>query len=479
MKIVLKIATVLLFAAVYYQSSIYGQNYINTQNRITGYFPFLRNQNVKLYGFEGFGTYVIDSVKADANGQFTLSFGGKDYGMGYLAAEDNKAFIVILAPNENLKLEGEALALPQSVKIVSGEQNQIFGQYASEHPRREQALSAWDFLAKIYQTDTLFSVHQVPKNAILTEIERIKSEDKAFLATLNPETYVCWFLPVRKLVGSVSTIAQYRINEIPAAIAAFRNMDYTDPRLYKSGLLRDVIEAHVWLIENSGRSLDSVFIELNKSIDCMVENLTSDVKKLNEITDYLFKLLEKRSLFKSSEYLALKLLNQTSCTINNNLASQLESYRAMKIGNIVPDFSLKGDVYAPGYNPGGLPQRLSDIKSKYALVIFGASWCPLCNNEIAEIARMYNKWKKNGIEVVFVSLDEDKESYKRFAEKLPFISICDYQKWECPIVKSYHVFATPTMFLLDNNRKLLLRPNSVKHMDSWVEWFLVQGNPLK
>jgi len=41
----------------------------------------------------------------------------------------------------------------------------------------------------------------------------------------------------------------------------------------------------------------------------MVENLVKDEKKLNEITDYLFKLLEQRSLFGASEYLALKVLN--------------------------------------------------------------------------------------------------------------------------------------------------------------------------
>ncbi len=33
--------------------------------------------------------------------------------MGYLAAEDNQAFIVILAEGENLMLEGEANALPE------------------------------------------------------------------------------------------------------------------------------------------------------------------------------------------------------------------------------------------------------------------------------------------------------------------------------------------------------------------------------
>jgi hypothetical protein len=48
--------------------------------------------------------------------------------------------------------------------------------------------------------------------------------------------------------------------------------------------------------------------------------------------------------------------------------------------------------------------------------------------------------------------------------------------WEGQIVKDYYVFGTPTLFLLDEQRKILLRPNSVKQMDAWVDWYLVQGN---
>jgi thiol-disulfide isomerase/thioredoxin len=447
----------------------------SSQNTITGTFPGLANQQIKLFGFEGFNTFVIDSLKANDKGVFNLSYGKQDYGMGYLSTADNKPFFVILS-GEAIKLKGEAFAFPETLEILEGTENQIFGQYASEHPRREQALSAWEYLEKIYRHDSLFAVHETPKQAITIEKQRIKTEDSLFLAGLEPETYVSWYLPVRKLVSSVSTIAQYRTEEIPAALSSFRNMDYIDYRLYKSGLLRDVIESHFWLIENSGRSLDSVYIEMKISIDSMVENLLADEQKLNEITEYLFKLLEKRSLFEASEYLAIKLLNEKSCTLNNDFAAQLESYRSMKKGNTAPDFDFKKDFLAPGHEPAKLPQKLSDLKSKYTVIVFGASWCPQCPVELSQIARLYQKWKAQNIEVVFVSLDENEKTFKSFAGVFPFISICDYQKWESPVVKSYHVFATPTIYLLNNKREILLRPNSVNQLDSWVDWYLVQGN---
>jgi len=404
-----------------------------------------------------------------------LNYSKSDYGVGYLMSADKNPFFVILS-GEDIEIVGEALSYIETIKITKGKENQWFEQYAQEHPRREQALSAWMYLEKIYTQDPLFAAQDHLAKNIQTEKQRIKSEDVTFLAQLPKESYVSWFLPMRKLVSSVSVVAQYRPKEIPATIAAFRKMDYTDQRLYKSSLFKDAIESHFWLLENSGRSLDSVFIEMQHSIDAMLVNLVKNEQKLNEVTDYLFDLLERHSLFQASEYLALKVLNETSCTIDSELAKQLESYRAMKNGNIAPDILFKGGFSAPGYEQNKAPNKLSEIKSNYTVIVFGASWCPKCTEELPEIAKLYPKWKTNGVEVVFVSLDEEKETYSNFVKDFPFISTCDFKKWESPIVNDYFVFGTPTMYLLDNKREILLRPNSVKQMDAWVDWYLVKGN---
>jgi len=442
---------------------------------IAGKLTLLANQEISLEGFNGLQTYVIATTSIDANGNFKLAYTSTDLGMGYLKSTDNKPLIVVLS-GEEIELVGEALSNTQTIKITKGKQNQWFEQYAQQHPRREQALSAWDYLEKIYATDSLFMEKAKPHKAILQEKQRITKEDQLFLQSLPQDSYVSWFLPVRKLVSSVSTIAQYRTKEIPATIAAFRALDYTDKRLYKSGLFKDAIESHFWLLENCGKPLDSVFIEMQFSIDAMLTNLKKDEQKLNEVTDYLFDVLEKRSLFKASEYLALKVLNEVSCTINSDLARQLETYRAMKVGNTAPDIVFPNTRVNPTNN--FTIHKLSDLTSNYTLVVFGASWCPKCKEEIPAIAKLYRTWKAQGVEVLLVSLDEDQKAFYEFTSNFPFISISDLKKWDGQIAKDYYVFGTPTMYLLDKNRKIILRPNSVKQMDAWVDWCLVKGNAI-
>ena len=240
--------------------------------------------------------------------------------------------------------------------------------------------------------------------------------------------------------------------------------------------MKDAIESHFWLIENSGRSLDSVYIEMQISTDRMLEYLLTDEQKMNEITEYLFTFLEQRSLFTASEYLAIKLLNDKSCTLNNNFASQLERYRAMKKGNIAPDIRFVADVSSPVYTNENKPKKLSDLKNAYKVVVFGASWCPQCPKELQEISKNYSTWKQQGVEVVFVSLDDDPQTFANFTMPFPFISTCDYKKWEGEAVKDYHVFATPTIYLLNQNNEILLKPRSADQMHSWVDWYLVKGN---
>jgi thiol-disulfide isomerase/thioredoxin len=441
---------------------------------ISGNLAQLANQVINLTGFNGLKTYPISSAQIDATGNFKLTYSKTDYGVGYLMSADEKPLFVILS-GEAIDLVGEKLSYAETIKITKGQENQWFEQYAQEYPCREQALSAWIYLEKIYTQDNLFSTQKTVNKAIQSEKLRIKNEDKKFLLHLPKNSYVSWFLPTRKLVSSVSTVAQYRPEEIPSTIAAFRSLDYTEERLYKSGLFKDAIESHFWLLENSGKSLDSVFIEMKHSIDAMLANLTKDNKKLNEVTNFLFDLLERQSLFQVSEYLAIKVLNETSCTIDSDLAKQLETYRAMKIGNSAPDISMGNSSYLNGMKQN-MFNSLSNLTTPYTLVVFGASWCPNCMEELPKLVQNYVKWRNLGVEVMYVSLDTEPASFEQAVKSYPFFAYCDYKKWESNVVKDYYVFGTPTFYLLNEKREILLRPNSVNQMDEWVDWYLGSGN---
>lgn len=456
-----KICSFFLFIIIY---SVKGYG----QHTISGHFLSLKNQTIRLMGFNGMGTYAIDSTQVCESGSFTLQYALKDVGMGYISAADNKPYFMVLE-KQAIELKGESLSVPESISIIKGAENKAFVGYATAHAKREQTLSAWEYLQKIYQGDVLFSNQKSVNQSINSEIKRIGKQDLDFLSNLPSNSYAHWYLPIRKLISSVSTVAQYKTQEIPATIAAFRKIDYADSRLYKSGLLKDALECQYWLLENRGLLLDTIYKDMNLSTDFILKSISKNEQLYNEITKYLFDYFEKHSLFQVSEYLAIKTLTQNSCTINDTLANQLESYRAMKVGNTAFDISFTGDVFENGLAIK-TPKRLSEISAKYKVVIFGASWCSACSEEMAQLFPLYSKWKAKGIEVVFVSLDTDKTAFQNYANVMPFISFCDYQQWNTPAAKDYYVSSSPTIYLLDNNNKIILRPRFIKTIDTWIDY---------
>ena len=147
----------------------------------------------------------------------------------------------------------------------------------------------------------------------------------------------------------------------------------------------------------------------------------------------------------------------------------------MKIGNTAPDIVFEGKKMMMG-NEISKNLKLSDLKSNYTLVVFGASWCSNCAEEIPKIKEKYIQWKLQGLETVFMSLDNDETEFTNFVKDFPFLSSCDFNGWEGKAVKDYHVFAAPTLFLLDKERKILLRPRSVDQVDAWINYILETKN---
>lgn len=437
--------------------------------QVAGTLKYHANQQIKLLGYSGFETIELAQTKLDNDGNFSFTDITSYKGMGYLETSDNsQLFMVINEPNITVK--GIHLKNPDSVQFINSTENKIFNQYAVEHNQRENALAGWKHILPQYQEVDLFKKQKEALKMIQKEIERLETEDALFLNTIDKTTYVSWFLPLRKLLDDIPLSAQRYTNRISKHLTDFRQINFNDTRLYHSGILDDVIESHYWLIENSGMAMDSMYRQMNFSTDYLMNNIGTNDKLLNEVSDFLFHLLEKRSLFKASEYLALQLLTQNSCTIDDDLTKQLETYRTMKVGNTAPNIIFSGNNRIKNIEVPTL--KLNEMNTPYTLVVFGSSWCQKCTEEIPKMVSHYQEWKQKGIEIVFISLDTDEKEYLKFVKDFPWLSSCDFKSWDTQAVKDYHVFSTPTLFLLDKDRKILLRPNSVEHVNAWVTFKL-------
>ncbi len=431
--------------------------------RVSGSLYAYTKQPVTLSLFAGSSSILLDSVITDVSGRFTLQYADTIRGMGFLSAPGYPMFLLVL--DEDIELTGPELTRTDSIYIVKGTQNILLQQYILEFPVREQALSAWQFLSQQYSLQKQFQGNKKQARIIRAEIDRIQIEEKNFYSSLSSQDYLGWFLPFRKKISALSQIAQYRPQEVESTLVDLQRLDYSDNRLYYSGILKESIENHLWFIENTVNPLDSAFGQMKLVVDKLVRQLSSNESRLNEIAGFLSSFLEKRSLYPVSEHLSAILLGSEGCSLDTATSARLTANQKMKVGNTAPDIVFAEHTYFPDSLH---VSKLSEVKARFYVVVFGSGWCDHCAREIPLLQNFYNEWKKKDVEIILVSLDTTPLAFAQFAASFPFITTCDYKKWDSEPVRAYNVFATPSYFILSSDLTILNRPASLAQLKSWI-----------
>ncbi|MDT7830909.1 thioredoxin family protein [Flavobacteriaceae bacterium S356] len=425
---------------------------------VKGGFKNHRSQQISLTGFSYSNTFELAKAVTDSVGNFTLNYPKEYKGIALLKTQGKNTLVVIL-DEPILEIEGTHLSKPNSISFKKNYSNDLFFKVTSDYQKRAQIYKAWHYLHLKYTSSNELGKEIMVIDAIRKEMKRIEDKNESQLTSLASESYLKWYMPKRKLLSDMpESIYAYR-KRIPKNIQQFRTIDFTNQNFKTSGLFWPLIEKHYFLLENMGQSLDSIYKQMNVSTDYLIDNLKENSLLLNMVSEKLFQLFEKRSLFSAAAHLSKRLLDEScGCKLGNTLEKNLEKYKTLKIGNLAPDIQLNTDL------------KLSDLQ-KNVLLVFGASTCPHCITALQELQRIYPKWSRK-MEIVYISLDTDKEAFEKAYRSMPWKTYCDYLGWETKAAKEYFISATPTYVLIDNNMKILQHPNSLEQINAWVDYKL-------
>jgi thiol-disulfide isomerase/thioredoxin len=101
--------------------------------------------------------------------------------------------------------------------------------------------------------------------------------------------------------------------------------------------------------------------------------------------------------------------------------------------------------------------KFADYKGKVVLVFFWATWCGPCMREMPNIVRAYEKYHPNGFEIIGISLDESKQDLLKVTKdkRMTWREYFDGLRWENKVSEYYGVTATPTMYLVGPDGKIV------------------------
>ncbi|RZL17966.1 MAG: AhpC/TSA family protein, partial [Pedobacter sp.] len=103
--------------------------------------------------------------------------------------------------------------------------------------------------------------------------------------------------------------------------------------------------------------------------------------------------------------------------------------------------------------------KLNDVKGKNGtLVIFWASWCVPCREEIPQLKEFHKINAPKGISLVSISTDQSEKAWKKAVseEKMPWPSLSNLPNHYKTVLSKYNIQAIPAMFLLDKDNKIVL-----------------------
>ena len=134
------------------------------------------------------------------------------------------------------------------------------------------------------------------------------------------------------------------------------------------------------------------------------------------------------------------------------ILAALDQFAALEVGREAPNFTTT-DI-------NGYAVTLAGLTAKFKLLVFWASWDGASRQLNVELIQLYRQFRPRGLEIVSVSLDDNRFDWTRATEAdgIIWTNCADLQGMNSPVAKAYMVgSALPYTVLLDADNRILAK----------------------
>jgi thiol-disulfide isomerase/thioredoxin len=423
-------------AALLLSSSVF------TQFKITGEIKNYQEQPVMVRLFKGSSDKLINRVTTDKNGKFQVNVPEKFSGMVRLTLPSHNAFMDILSDNENISFKSELDTQGISnIVFTDGKTAKGYQAYQDYEGFKDLKTNIFPIIKQLYNSDDEFY------KAVIKEENRI--------STMNPSTE----LPLLKYFVQLSELSNTQVEGKPAAqmhmhkiLTRFINdNDYLEGSGFMSKLVLDYLRYSI-VGAQSQQEINGI---IEKEIDNLLEKTDLETSRGQNILSSIFLVLPAEQFAGLLEKYYSK-ASALTCEITDELRTSLAAHNNVSPGKVVPNIVFKTPV--KGF------KSLYDIKAEKKIVIFWASWCPACNDEMPFVKEYYKNFKKEGGEILSISLDVNETAFQEATNDFQWINYTELLQWDTSGVAEFGVTATPTLFLLDKDNKLIKKASHISEL---------------
>lgn len=258
----------------------------------------------------------------------------------------------------------------------------------------------------------------------------------------------------------------YRIQDSNKRDHFWDNFDASNPKLINSPLYTEHILNYLrfWMNPNMNFTASERTNGFIQDADEIIALFSANLKTKEFAYKYLvlgFKEIGEEAVLQYLDEHYKDFASQCYDDVDkSDFEKRLAGYETLKQGSLAPNVSLNF------INESNQNQELYQQKANKIVLVFWSSTCSHC---LAEFP-LLNEWaSKNQYEfkVIAVGIETatDEKNYLETIKQFPnLMHSCNYKGWDTEAAAQYFVAATPTIFLLDNEFKIINKFSSIEQL---------------
>ncbi len=414
--------------------------------------------NTKLYSLEGEKTILIDSLITN-NGKFIIEAENYNFHNGFYRVRLNeRTWIDFIYDGTDVEIKTDVKNIADNLVVIKSDGNKLFHQFIKLNKDYKTKTELLQLLLSRYPADDDF--YSLTQNKLI----RLQKEYLEFVnvtSQSNPKSFVALYIKSAQLpVLNLDISPQDQINYLQSH--ALVNVNFSDAELIYSDLFTNKSIEYLMYFRNPQLPKELLEKEFMKATDTLLTKAKASDIVYQHITEYLISGFRQFGFDNIIDYIIQNyVVEDDICldeTLENSIQRRIDQSKKLAVGTIAPNIEM-ADADGAAFN-------LSEINSDNTLIIFYASWCPHCQTSLPEINEFYKNQADKKLEVIAISLDDIKEDWLKFiSEKSPdLVNISDGLGWDGKASSDYSIYATPTMFLLDKEKKIIAKPMNIDEL---------------
>lgn len=431
-----------------------------------------------IYGFYGFESFPVDSGYSSVSGEIELNLPPELLPGLYRVVlnpgdrqnrEAQERYIDLIFNKENISFTTQLDFLTDSLKVLSSKENKGFYDFMREQELHNQKMHVLNQFLFYYPEKDNFH------NRISRQVKRKRNRFSNYTENLikkNEKLLFSRFIQIHQTPRVKDDLPENKVNSY-IRDNFFCNTNFNDTVLLRTPYLTEKVLNYISLFKNPALMEEEQEELYIGAIDTIMKKASVNEDVFYILAEYMVNGFESLHMYGASEHITTEYILGGPCDrddLPEHLRIKASGIQKLAIGMPAPDFEFT--------TWKGLKTSLYQTESEFTLLIFWSVSCPHCTDMLPKLKMMADEFRKSKpgyFEVLAIAIENEKDPWELFIKEmeLNFIHSSELKGWEAITPHLYNVNATPTLFLLNKEKIIILKPNRLRVLERFLQKQLI------